>query len=72
MSNLNNINEAVLSLSIDLREVMQEIKDLTIKRDEINRELVRLIELQNSKLDEDIEAINIDIFPNIIYSSYDS
>ena len=71
MSNLSTINEAVLSLSIDLREVMQEIKDLTIKRDEINRELMRLMEIQNDQLCHDVEKIDLDIFPNVIYSSYD-
>jgi hypothetical protein len=71
MSNLSTINEAVLSLSIDLREVMQEIKDLTIKRDEINKELVRLMQIQNDQLCHDVEKIDLDIFPNVIYSSYD-
>ena len=53
------------------REVMQEIKDLTIKRDEINRELMRLMEIQNDQLCHDVEKIDLDIFPNVIYSSYD-
>ena len=72
MGNLNNINEMILALSIDLREVSLELKDLTIKRDEINKQLVDLVNKQNELLDADIERIKrIDIFPDVILSAND-
>jgi hypothetical protein len=72
MGNLNNVNEMILALSIDLREISLELRDLAIKRDQINKQLVDLVNMQNELLDADIDKIKrIDIFPDVILSTND-
>ena len=72
MGDLNNVNEMILALSIDLREISLELRDLAIKRDQINKQLVDLVNMQNELLDADIDKIKrIDIFPDVILSTND-